>query len=127
MIKELSAAVEADLGRGEITTWCTEFSVIDLEFKCYFKNLEKWMQEENIDTPMILVPGKSSIVYEPMGLVLIMGSWNFPLCTTLIPLINAIGAGNSAIVKPSELAPHTSIAVAKLVSCYLDPSFFRVI
>ena len=73
---------------------------------------------------MMLGPALSKITYEPFGLVLIMGSWNYPLYTTLGPLIHAIGAGNTVIVKPSELAPHVSKATKKLFAQYLDSNCF---
>ena len=56
---------------------------------------------------MMVGPAKSKIVFEPLGVVCIMGSWNFPLYTTLAPLIYAIASGNTCVIKPSELAPHT--------------------
>ena len=69
---------------------------------------------------MLVGPGKSKIVKEPFGVVLIMGSWNFPVYTTLVPLIYAIAAGNCAIVKPSELSPHISKQIKTLITRYLD-------
>lgn len=58
-----------------------------------------------VDTPMYLGPAKSRIIYEPRGIVAILGSWNYPIYTVLSPLVNAIAAGNTAIIKPSELSP----------------------
>lgn len=73
---------------------------------------------------MIIGPGKSRIVYEPLGVVLIMGSWNFPLYTTIGPLIHVIAAGNTAVIKPSEMAPHVSNALRKLINRSLDMSAY---
>lgn len=69
---------------------------------------------------MILDPAKSSIVYEPLGVVCVMGSWNFPILTTLSPLINVICAGNTAVIKPSELSPNSLLAIKNLIENYLD-------
>jgi aldehyde dehydrogenase (NAD+) len=87
-------------------------------------NLKGWMADVVVDTPMTVGPARSRIVYEPLGCVLIIGSWNYPLFTTLIPLVNAIAAGNVAIIKPSELAPHSSNIMKKLIFKWLDSNCF---
>jgi aldehyde dehydrogenase (NAD+) len=69
------------------------------------------MKEIVVETPMIVGPGTSKIVAEPLGVVLILGSWNFPYFTTLGPLIEIIAAGNCAIIKGSELTPNSSKAM----------------
>lgn len=83
-------------------------------------NLKKWANDESVDTPMLIGPGKSKIVYEPLGVVLIMGSWNFPLYTTLGPLIHTIAAGNCALIKPSEMSPFVSNTLKKVINRSLD-------
>jgi len=80
-----------------------------------------------IETPILVGPGESRIVYEPLGVIAVMGSWNFPMFTTLAPLVNVIAAGNAAIIKPSELAPHSSRAMGKLLSSCLDPELYSCI
>lgn len=72
-------------------------------------------------------PGKSYIVPEPRGVVLVMGAWNYPLFTLLPAVSTCIAAGNAVILKPSELSPHTSNNVAKLFKTYMDSSVYRVI
>jgi aldehyde dehydrogenase (NAD+) len=73
---------------------------------------------------MLIGPGKSKIVYEPLGVICIMGSWNFPLFTTLGPLIAVIAAGNCAVVKPSEFSPNTTKKIKSLIARYLDGSAY---
>lgn len=73
---------------------------------------------------MLLSPAKSKVVYEPLGVYLIMGSWNFPFLTTINPLIFAIIAGNCALVKPSEMSPHCAVIIDKLIKTYLDSSCY---
>lgn len=73
-----------------------------------------------VDTPMYVGPAKSKILYEPLGVVCIMGSWNFPLYTTLAPLIHAIAAGNCAVIKPSEIAPNTLLKIKSLITRSID-------
>lgn len=72
-------------------------------------------------------PSSSMIRYEPLGVVLIYGSWNYPFVVTLKPLCQAITAGNCALIKPSELAPNASRVIRDLVHNYLDKSCFDVI
>ena len=73
---------------------------------------------------MIVGPGKSKIVYEPLGVVLILGSWNFPLFTTIGPLVDIIAAGNCAVIKGSEMSPNTSKAMGLLATRYLELTSF---
>lgn len=74
------------------------------------------MKEVSVNTPMTIGPGCSKIMYEPLGVVLVMGSWNFPLYTTIGPLINVIAAGNCAVIKPSEISKTTFRKIKKLIS-----------
>ena len=76
---------------------------------------------------MIVQPGKAQIVQEPFGVVLVIGPWNYPVQLTLAPLIGAIAAGNSAVVKPSEVAPHTSAVLARIVPEFLDPECIAIV
>jgi acyl-CoA reductase-like NAD-dependent aldehyde dehydrogenase len=69
---------------------------------------------------MLVGPASSKIIYEPLGVFCIMGSWNFPLLTCLTPLIYAMAAGNTAVIKPSELAPHSLLILKKVCEIYLD-------
>jgi aldehyde dehydrogenase (NAD+) len=87
----------------------------------------KWAKDEKRQTPMMIAPGSSKVINEPLGVVLIMSAWNFPLVTSFCPLAAAIAAGNSAIIKPSEMAPHTAALVGTLISKYLDSGCFSVI
>jgi aldehyde dehydrogenase (NAD+) len=85
------------------------------------------MKDVELDTPLLLAPSKTRIRYEPLGVVLIYGSWNYPYVVTLKPICQAITAGNCAIIKPSEMAPHASAVIKTLVEKYLDPDCFAVI
>ena len=90
-------------------------------------HIDQWVKEESIDTELTFAPGYSTIKWEPLGVALIFGSWNYPYFVTLKPLAQAITAGNCAIIKPSEFSPATSAAMVKLVTNYLDPDCFKVI
>lgn len=78
------------------------------------------MKDVTVNTPMLIGPAKSKIVFEPLGVTLVMGSWNFPYYTTLGPLVAVIAAGNCAVVKPSELAPNCCRKMKTLMTRYLD-------
>lgn len=73
-----------------------------------------------MSTPVYLGPARSRIIYEPLGVVGIFGSWNFPLYTCLSPLISAIAAGNTAVIKPSEVAPHSLLKIKSLLTRVMD-------
>ncbi len=80
-----------------------------------------------VDTPMYLGPAKSRIVFEPRGVVAIIGSWNFPIFTVLAPLVNAIAAGNTAIVKPSELSPFICKKLINFFRANLDTDTYVIV
>src|SRR6201987_842807 len=77
--------------------------------------------------PLAQWPGRAWVQYDPLGVVLVIGPWNYPLSLSLPPLVAAVAAGNCAVVKPSELAPATSAVLARLVPEYLDPIAVRVV
>lgn len=108
-------------------TWLSEINIIVHEIDHTIENLNKWSKDVHVDTPLLIGPAKSRIVYEPLGVVLVMGSWNFPLYTTLGPLIHVIGAGNVAIIKPSEISAFTSNMIRKFVVRWLDTNCYTVV
>jgi aldehyde dehydrogenase (NAD+) len=127
MQKELGEALEKDLGRSTFVSWMTEFLGIEEKINHALAHLKEWMRDEVVDTPMLIAPGTSKIVHEPLGVVLVMGSWNFPLFTTLGPLIYVIASGNCAVIKPSEFSPHSTKIIKKLVVKYLDMNCYACI
>jgi len=82
------------------------------------------MKDQVVDTPFMIGPARSKIVYEPLGVTLIMGSWNFPYYTTLGPLVAAISSGNCAVIKPSEMSANTSRKIKSLITRHLDMSCY---
>jgi aldehyde dehydrogenase (NAD+) len=85
------------------------------------------MRDEMRDTPLMLAPAKTMVRYEPLGVALIFGSWNYPYVVNLKPLCQAITSGNCAVIKPSEMSPASSTVIRKLVEKYLDKDCFAVI
>lgn len=116
----MSEGLKADLGRGEFLSWFCELNAVEEELIHTRSHLKKYMKEVSVDTPVLIGPGISKIVYEPLGVVLVMGSWNFPYYTTIAPLIAVIAAGNCAVIKPSENSPNCCRKIKKLITLYLD-------
>jgi aldehyde dehydrogenase (NAD+) len=123
----LTAAVFKDFQKGTFNTVLTEFSSTRMDLNKAIKKLGKWAKIKRVGTNMVNFPGSSYIFPEPLGVCLIIGAWNYPINLTLAPAIAAIAAGNTIVLKPSELASHTSAVIAKMINSNFDPSFFAVV
>ena len=84
------------------------------------------MKDEKVDVPLSLCPASAYVHYEPLGVILIFGSWNYPFFTTFKPLIQSITTGNCALIKPSEISSNSSLIMKKFVETYLDADCYRV-
>jgi aldehyde dehydrogenase (NAD+) len=124
---KLFAAMQQDLGRCEMESWTAELGGVISEVDHSLKHLKKWVKPRKVSTPIIAQPGKSYMLPEPLGTILIIGAWNYPLLLVLSPLISAVSAGNNAIIKPSELSANVSTLLAEMVMQYLDPDAFAVV
>ncbi len=98
----------------------TEIYPVTTEIKDAKRNLSRWMANHKVGTPLALMGASSYIKYEPKGVVLIISPWNFPVNLTFGPLVSAIAAGNTVILKPSEMTPHTSALMKKIVEELFD-------
>ncbi|MGK0716354.1 aldehyde dehydrogenase family protein [Leucobacter sp. W1153] len=117
---EFESALHADLGKSGVEAQLTEIGFMVGEIDHTLAHLAQWIKPRRVAAPLALQPASARIVAEPLGVVLIIAPWNYPLMLALSPLVGALAAGNAAIVKPSELAPATSAALARLVPGYLD-------
>ena len=117
----LTTALFADLGKSPLESWTSELHDIALSAKYLSKQLKKWMRPTAVSTRMVLKPGRAYIQPEPLGVVLVIAPWNYPLLLLLNPLAGALAAGNAVMLKPSEVAPATSAVLAQLIPRYLDP------
>ena len=122
-----TAALHADLGKPEIESYASEIALCVTELKVMLKSLDRWAAPESVSLPMASRPGKAWVQREPKGVVLVIAPWNYPLQLSLLPLATALAAGNSVVLKPSELAPATSRAIARIVPRYLDGRTVRVV
>lgn len=125
--EQLLAALAADLGKPAAEGWVTDIGFTIGEIKLLQKNLRKWTRPERVSTPLVALPGTSHRIAEPLGVVAIISPWNYPIQLLLSPAAGAIAAGNAVVLKPSEIAPHTSTVITELIHRYLDPDAVQVI
>src|SRR5699024_4556199 len=123
----LTSALEQDLRQGPIDRAITEAGVVTREVGHTSRHLRSWLAPEQLTLGAMLPPSGGRLIREPLGLTLIIAPWNYPLNLTLSPLVAAIAGGNTVIVKPSEVAPATSAALAHLIRTHLDPDWVRVV
>ncbi len=123
---EIIKSLANDLGKPPTEAY---FEIIALtqELNLVQRHLTKWMRPKRIKVPLSLQPGEAIVKLEPLGCVLIIGPWNYPFSLTLQPLISALAAGNTAVLKPSEQAPATSELIASLVGEHFPKEVLRVI
>ena len=126
MESEFAAALHQDLGSDEATAYMSNTLLFKNDLKEAISNLGKWASPKPAGTPLGAFPGKALIKPQPRGIVLVLGSWNFPI-STIIPFVSAIAAGNVVIIKPSEFAPAVSHVFKKFFEKYLDRRYYRCI
>ena len=124
---ELTAALHADLGKPAIETYASEIALTIAELKLMRRKLATWAAPERVKVPLSCQPGKAWIHRQAKGVVLVIAPWNYPLQLSLLPLASALAAGNAVVLKPSELAPATSRAIAEIVARSLDERVVRVV
>jgi len=125
--QELTEAVFKDFQKGSFNTFLSEFSGLYIALNKAIKKVHKWAKIKRVGTNMVNSPARSYIVPEPLGVCLVIGAWNYPVNLALMPAIAAITAGNTVVLKPSELSTHTSAALTKMIRGNFDPSFFAVV
>ena len=124
---EIAEALQADLGKSAFESSMTETLIVVKEIDHTISHLSKWMRAERVATPIVNQLGSSKIMREPLGVVLIIGPWNYPFQLIAAPLVGAIAAGNCALLKPSEMTPATSALLAKFIPQYMDAQAVRVL
>ncbi|MGV0577904.1 aldehyde dehydrogenase family protein [Mycolicibacterium elephantis] len=116
----IAEALHQDLGRNRFEAWLADIASTAGEAKDAAKNVRKWARRRYRLLELSQLPGRGWVEYEPYGTVLVIGAWNFPFVLTLGPAIGAIAAGNTVVLKPSEVCPVSSALMAELVPRYLD-------
>ncbi len=124
---EISEALHNDLHKSKFEAYATEIGFVLDEIRYHIRHLRKWAKPQRSSTPVTNFPASSYTVSEPLGTVLIISPWNYPFQLIIAPLIGAISAGNTAILKPSEISTATSKAIEKLINNTFDPGFIHVL
>lgn len=122
---DVEAALKADIGRPPLEAY-VEMSTAMEELNHTIKHLKKWMQPKKVGTPLLAQPGRSRIEYTPLGVVFIMGPYNYPFVLCIQPLIGALAAGNTVIMKPSSLNPQTAKVMEKMAKEFFSPDVFQI-
>lgn len=126
MRPEFEEALLQDLGRNKNAS-VAEIKMVEAAAAHDLKHLKSYMRDVIEETELMLAPASTYVRYEPMGVVAIYSAWNYPVMTSLKPLVQCITTGNAVIMKPSEIAPQTSKVVKKFIDTYLDQDFIRCI
>ena len=123
----LHDALHTDLNKSQEESWITETGFVLAEINHSIKHLEDWMKPERVSTVLVNLPSKSYIFSEPLGVVLIIGPWNYPLNLLFTPLAGAIAAGNCIVLKPSEFSPATTVVMKQIIDEIFDQQYVQVI
>jgi len=127
MKEEFLSAIKEDLGGSREAILVAQFVIAVLVLDNTISNLKSWMSNSKTSTPLVVSPGTHHYQYQPLGVVCILGCWNFPLVTLLCPLISALAAGNHAIVKPNEISKCSEKVMTKALRKALDPKCYTVV
>ncbi|WP_204177943.1 aldehyde dehydrogenase [Staphylococcus sp. GDY8P11P] len=124
---DLLEAFQKDLGKNKVEAYATEIGFTLKNIKSARKELKNWAKTKQVNTPLFMFPTKSYIMKEPYGTVLIIGPFNYPFQLLIEPLIGAIAAGNTIILKPSEFTPNVSDVIQQIISDAFDPEYINII
>ena len=124
---ELYAAIFEDFGKSEFETFESELTLLYHEINIFVKNIQRWSRRKKVSTGLINFPAKSYIIPEPLGVTLVIGAWNYPYQLSMLPAITSIAAGNTVIIKPSELTSKTSAIMAKIINTNFPSNFLHVV
>ncbi|WP_425435319.1 aldehyde dehydrogenase [Marininema halotolerans] len=124
---KISHALKEDLNKSTKEAYTTEIGITLKEIHTALNHVKQWSRPQRVPTSLIHFGAKSWIQPEPYGSALIIGPWNYPFQLLVAPLIAAIAAGNCAVIKPSELAPHTSSLIREMVEELFEATYIKVI
>ena len=125
--EDLTQALRTDLNKSYEEAFMTEISIVLSEIDNFLKNLARWSAPSKKRTPLKLFPSRSAVITEPLGLALIIVPWNYPVQLTLNPLVGAIAAGCTAVLKPSPYTPNVAKALERVVSSAFDEEYVAVV
>lgn len=125
--KPLYEALWHDLHKSREEAFLTELSIVEGEIKNHMKHLKRWMRRERYSTPLKMTPSRSYVVKEPLGSALIIAPWNYPVQLLLNPLVGAISAGCTAVLKPSPYVPKVASVVEQMIEATFDEKYIAVV
>jgi len=120
------AALASDLSKPPVEAYF-ELVAVQQEIQLVRSRLRRWMAPRAVGVPLFLQPGRAEVISEPLGCVLVIGPWNYPFLLSLQPLVSALAAGNTAVLKPSEHAPATSALIAELLGAAFPANTVQVV
>ena len=124
--KALYEAIYEDFGKSEFETYVSELSLLYHEINTFIRHIGKWSRRKRVPTGLVNFPAKSYVIPEPLGITLVIGAWNYPYQLSLLPAVTSLAAGNTVIVKPSELPAATSRIMAKIINNNFPTGYFHV-
>ena len=124
--QEVLEALHEDLAKPPLEGMAEVVALLQ-ELKLARRNLRQWMRPQSIRVPLVQQPGRAQLIREPLGCVLLIGPWNLPFSLTFWPLVSALAAGNTAVIKPSEQAPATAELIERLVPRHFPSDVVRVV
>lgn len=123
----ITAALHSDLRKPHLEGMISEVYPVVSSIRHTVRNLSEWIEPEYVDAPLTYLGTTSEVLYEPKGVCLIIGPWNYPFSLTVGPLISCLAAGNTAIIKPSEITTHTSRLIKELVNEFFEEDLVTVV
>lgn len=124
---QIITALNTDLAKPALEAYVSEIAILYDEINYALRNLKKWMRREKVATPLMLFRATSYVYKVPLGVILIIAPWNYPVQLLLTPLVGAIAAGNCAVLKPSELMPATSHVIKTMISEVFNSNYIEVV
>jgi aldehyde dehydrogenase (NAD+) len=125
--EDIYLALQNDLGKHRVESYASELAFMLKDIDHTMKNLKRWALSESVPTPLFLQISKSKIHYQPKGCTLIIAPWNYPFQLAMAPLIGSLGAGNCALLKPSEDAPHTALLIEALLEEVFEQKYVATV
>ena len=125
--EELYEALHKDLHKSPFESYATEIGFVLDELRFHLKKLHKWVKPKKVSSSIISFPARSYKTYEPLGTVLIIAPWNYPFQLMMAPLIGAVSAGNTVIIKPSEIAENTALVIQKMINSSFEKEYIHVV
>ncbi|UVI27618.1 aldehyde dehydrogenase [Paenibacillus spongiae] len=125
--EDILKALYMDLGKSDMEAYTSEVGFVYQEINLTVKKLKKWAKQRRVKTALTHIGSKGWVQPEPYGTVLIIAPWNYPFQLVLAPLIGAMAAGNTAVIKPSELTPNVSKVMARIIGDFFHPDYLAVI